>query len=150
MDAILCSPFETLEICFRLLSTGPACLTVDGRRLGNGLPARRIALVELQILLQQPMTIDLQRAVVSELVRLAAEERGQWIIALAGLLLPRLRPIAAAEALRERRPVAEVEVALLEILRDAIGQPRSVAVQFVEEVLRIGTALQRSLRPAER
>lgn len=54
MDAIPRSPFDTLETCFRLLSTGPACLALDGRRLGHGLPARRIPRGELRVLLQHP------------------------------------------------------------------------------------------------
>ncbi len=63
MDAIPRSPFDTLETCFRLLSTGPACLALDGRRLGHGLPARRIPLGELRVLLQHPAaTSELRRA----------------------------------------------------------------------------------------
>jgi hypothetical protein len=129
-----CSPFETLEICFQLLSTGPGSLAIDGCRLRHGLPDRPIGLGELQILLHEPVASDLQRAVVDELVRLAVDEGGQWIVALAGFLLPGLRPIAAVEALRNRRPVAEVEALTLELLRDAIAQQGSVATQSVEEV----------------
>src|SRR6266545_1095872 len=70
MNAIPRSPFDTLETCFRLLSTGPACLALDGRRLGHGLPARRIPLGELRVLLQHPAaTSELRRADLQELVR---------------------------------------------------------------------------------
>ena len=143
MDAAY-SPFETWETCCRLLSTGLGFLAIDGARLRRGQPDRRIGLVELQILLQEPVASDLQWAVVNELVRLAVDEDGQWIVALAGCLLPGLRPIAAAEALRHRRPVAEVEVLLLEFLRDAVAQQGVVAMHSAEEVLRIGMASHRS------
>jgi hypothetical protein len=50
------SPFDTLENCFRLLTTGPAPLAIDGRRLGHGLPTRQIPLGELRVLLHHPAT----------------------------------------------------------------------------------------------
>src|SRR6266511_4528771 len=42
MNAIPRSPFDTLETCFRLLSTGPACLALDGRRLGTLISQRPV------------------------------------------------------------------------------------------------------------
>src|SRR6266487_2298133 len=63
MDVIPGSSFDTLETCFRLLTSGPAPLTLDGRHVGHGLPARSIPLGELRVLLQHPAaTSDLQRA----------------------------------------------------------------------------------------
>ena len=40
-------PFDVAATAFRLLTTGPGPLSVDGAALGGGLPARRIALSEL-------------------------------------------------------------------------------------------------------
>src|SRR6266508_4121751 len=54
MDVIPGSSFDTLETCFRLLTSGPAPLTLDGRHVGHGLPARPIPLGELRVLLQHP------------------------------------------------------------------------------------------------
>ncbi len=68
MDVIPGSSFDTLETCFRLLTSGPAPLTLDGRHVGHGLPARPIPLGELRVLLQHPAaTSDLQRAALGEL-----------------------------------------------------------------------------------
>lgn len=105
MRAVQPSPFDTLEACFRLLTTGPAPLALDGRQLGNGAPARRIPLGELRTLLQHPAaTDDLQRAVLVELVRLATQHRGRWTIGLAGVLLPGLRGIANSASPIDAQP----------------------------------------------
>jgi hypothetical protein len=136
MDATPPTPFDALEICFRLLSNGPACLALDGRRLGRGLPARQIPLGELRVLLQHPATTsDLQRAVLEELVRLATKERGSWVIALAGMLLPGLRRIVASVASVDHRAAGHVEADLLEMVRDVIGQDPSRAANLAVGVL---------------
>jgi hypothetical protein len=97
MRAVHLSPFDTLEACFRLLTTGPEPLALDGRNVGYDVSARRIPLGELRILLQHPaVTDDLQRAVLHELVRLATQHHGSWTIGLAGVLLPGLRNIAGS------------------------------------------------------
>ena len=63
MRAVPLSPFDTLEACFRLLTSEPAALALNGRQVGHGAPARRIPLGELRNLLQHPAaTDDLQRA----------------------------------------------------------------------------------------
>ncbi len=136
MDATPASPFETLEVCFGLLSTGPACLALDGRRLGHGLPARRISLVELRALLQHPAaTDDLRRAVVQELIHRAMHQGDGWMVGVAGMLLPGLRRIAASVALVDRQAAAHVEADLLELVRDAIGRQASAAGQLALKVL---------------
>src|SRR6266511_3969718 len=135
LDALPPSPFDALETCFRLLSTGPACLALDGRQLGHGLPARRIPLIELRVLLQHPAaTSDLQRAVLEELVHLASQQRGRWIVGVAGVLLPGLRQIVASVAVG-RRAAGYVEADLLELIRDAIAYWPSGASQLALSVL---------------
>jgi hypothetical protein len=129
MDIPPRSPFDTLETCFRLLAAGPACMALDGRHLGHGLPARPIPLGELRVLVQHPAaTSDLQRAVVEELVHLAADHGGRWLVALAGMLLPGLRRIAASVATVDQEAADHVEADLLQVLRDAICQHPSQAV----------------------
>jgi hypothetical protein len=136
MDAIPRSPFETLEICFRLLSTGPEGLALDGRRLGHGLPARRISLVELRVLLQHPAaTGDLQRAVVEELIHKARQQDEEWMVGVAGVLLPGLRRIAATIAVVDGQASHHVEADLLELVHDAIGQRAPEAGQLALGVL---------------
>jgi hypothetical protein len=136
MDAIPGLPFDTLETCFRVLTSGPAPLALDGCHLGHGLPARPIPLGELRVLLQHPAaTNDLQRAVLEELVDLATQQRGKWMVALAGVLLPGLRQIAASVASVDHQAASHVEADLLELVRDAIGQQASGTVQLVLDVL---------------
>jgi len=136
MNAIPRSPFDTLETCFRLLSTGPACLALDGRRLGHGLPARRIPLGELRVLLQHPAaTSELRRAALQELVHLATQQRGGWTVGVAGVLLPGLRRIVASVACFNRRAAGHVEADLLELVRDAIGQQAPGAAQLALDLL---------------
>jgi hypothetical protein len=136
MDAIPRSPFDTLETCFRLLSTGPACLALDGRRLGHGLPARRIPRGELRVLLQHPAaTSELRRAALQELVHLATQQRGGWTVGVAGVLLPGLRRIVASVACFNRRAAGHVEADLLELVRDAIGQQAPGAAQLALDLL---------------
>ena len=133
MEAIQLSPFDTHEICFRLLSTGPACLALDGHRLGHGLPARQIPLLELRVLLQHPAAAgDLQRVVLEELVHRAMRQGEGWVVAVAGVLLPGLRRIAASV---DGRVAGHVEADLLELVRDAIGQHASRAAELALGVL---------------
>jgi hypothetical protein len=137
MDAIPRSPFDTLETCFRLLTCGPAPLALDGRQVGHGLPTRLIPLGELRVLLQHPAaTNDLQRAVLRDLVQLAAQQGGKWMVALAGVLLPGLRRIAGSVTSVDGRAASHLEADLLELMRDAIGQPATGAEQFALGILR--------------
>jgi hypothetical protein len=50
------SLLDSIEIRFRLAAEGPSPLAVDGRRLGHGLPRRRIPLPELAAILMHPST----------------------------------------------------------------------------------------------
>ncbi len=71
---------------FHLLTSGPAPLALDGRRLGHGLPARPIPLDELAALLLHPsVPATTQQAVLDELVSRAMKQGGTWLIGLAGL-----------------------------------------------------------------
>jgi hypothetical protein len=84
------SPLDTLDTTFRLLTGGPPPLTLEGRTIG--LRAESIGLLELRAMLFHPATsVPTQRAVLEELVHRARRHRGQWVVGLAGVLLPGLR-----------------------------------------------------------
>jgi hypothetical protein len=122
-------------------------MALDGRHLGHGLPARPIPLGELRVLVQHPAaTSDLQRAVVEELVHLAADHGGRWLVALAGMLLPGLRRIAASVATVDQEAADHVEADLLQVLRDAICQHPSQARQFALDLVQ-ATPPSRPSRP---
>jgi DNA-directed RNA polymerase specialized sigma24 family protein len=89
------SPLDTLDGAFRLLASDPSPLTIDGRRIGLGLPARPIPLLELRSMLLHPSTGFAARdAALTILVDRAQHDGGAWLVGLAGVLLPGLRRTA--------------------------------------------------------
>jgi hypothetical protein len=136
MRAVRPSPFDALQTTFRLLTSGPGPLALDGRCLGHGLPARPISLRELGARLVHPSaTAALQRVVLEELIHRATQERGEWIIGLAGVLLPGFREVAALTYPVTDGTACDVEADLLERFRIALACPRSAAVQLVMSIL---------------
>lgn len=90
------SPFAALEATFRLLTTGPEPLTLDGRLVGPPLPPRRIPLGELRDLMLQPrVPLRVRNAAVGVLLDRAKADGGAATVALAGVLLPGLRKLTA-------------------------------------------------------
>jgi hypothetical protein len=82
-------PFDALDRSFRLLVCEPAPLSLDGRAVGYGLPARLIPLDVLRGLLLHPSVgYDARDAALSWLVGRAQAEGGAWLVGLAGVLLP--------------------------------------------------------------
>jgi hypothetical protein len=88
-------PFDVAATAFRLLSTGPESLSVDGAALGEGLPARRIALSELSAILMHPScgytASDRAWRLLIEQARTAGPA---WVVGAAGVALPGLRQAA--------------------------------------------------------
>ena len=88
-------PFDVAATAFRLLTTGPGPLSVDGAALGGGLPARPIALSELAAILMHPScgyaTSD---RVWRLLIERARTEGPAWVVGAVGVALPGLRPAA--------------------------------------------------------
>jgi hypothetical protein len=141
------SPFDTLEACFRLLTTEPAPMAIDGRRIGHGAPARQLPLDELRAPLQHPATTDgLRRAAAQELVHRASQHRSGWIIGLAGVLLPGLHAVASSAPPAHHLVGGHLEADLLERFRIAIHQPRPEAVEFAVAVLRLARPDMRTPR----
>jgi hypothetical protein len=90
-DAAALSPFDSLEETFRILSTGPHPLALDGTAI-CGLPDREIPLYELRSMLLHPsVAFTVRDATVGALVARAQAEGGRWTVGLAGVLLPGLR-----------------------------------------------------------
>jgi hypothetical protein len=78
-----------LDRSFGLLVCEPAPLTLDGRAVGHGLPARPIPLDVLRGLLLHPSVgFDARDAALTWLVERAQAEGGGWLVGLAGVLLP--------------------------------------------------------------
>jgi len=89
------SYLDGFEYRFRLRGQGPQPLSVDGRRLGHGLPRRRIPLTELAAILMHPScSADAKDAVWRLLVRKARTGSDQWVVGTVGVALPGLRNAA--------------------------------------------------------
>jgi hypothetical protein len=91
--------------------------------------------------------------VLEELIYRATQDRGRWIIGLAGVLLPGLRHIAAFTDPVSDSAARDVETDLLERLRVALERPRPAAVQLLMSILeaarRIDGQAQMSPQPSD-
>jgi len=102
---------DVAETAFRLLCTDPGGLAVDGRRLGHGLPRRRILLTELSSILMHPATDFTARDEAWRLLVARSRTAGPaWVVGAVGVALPGLR--AAAHRLGGSRTV-DVQAELL-------------------------------------
>jgi hypothetical protein len=105
---------DTLEQSFRLLVTGPAPLAGDGHQIHPELPARPIPLDELRaILLEETTSFAVRNAALAVLIRHAKQERGAWVIGLAGVLLPGLRRLAGRLARDFPGDVGDIDAEVL-------------------------------------
>ncbi|MGX6606202.1 hypothetical protein ACWKSP_29375 [Micromonosporaceae bacterium Da 78-11] len=103
-------PFDVAATAFRLLTTGPGPLSVDGAALGGGLPARRIPLSELASILMHPSCgYPTSDRVWRLLISRARTEGPAWVVGAAGVALPGLRQAAY----RLRRYSGDVQAELL-------------------------------------
>jgi hypothetical protein len=101
---------DSIEIRFRLANTGPAPLAVDGRRVGHGLPRRRIPLPELSAVLMHPSTsFEASDEVWRLLVANARAGESKWVVGAVGVALPGLRH-AAGRLARSYTGDAQAEV----------------------------------------
>lgn len=89
------SYLDHFEYRFRLRGEGPQPLSVDGRRLGHGLPRRAIPLTELSAILTHPSCDnDAKDAVWRLLIRKARTGSDAWVVGAVGVALPGLRKAA--------------------------------------------------------
>ena len=85
-------PFAVAATSFRLLTTGPEPLSIDGAALGGGLPRRRIALSELSAILMHPSCGYATSDQVWRLLIERARTGGPaWVVGAVGVALPGLR-----------------------------------------------------------
>src|SRR5256885_8077261 len=90
------SPLDVAEAAFDALVSGPAPLSLDGSRIGQGLPPRRIRLDRLRTLLLDPATGWRTRdSAWAELVRRSRDGGPSWIVGAVGVAIPVLRRTAA-------------------------------------------------------
>ena len=116
------SPYQTLEAAFGLLTSGPDPLSLDGRLVGHGLPARPIPLDELRSMLLHPSVGFAARdAAVAELARRARRDGGAAMVGLAGVLLPGLRRLTTPLARACPGKAADLEAAVLAGLVEAVA-----------------------------
>jgi hypothetical protein len=114
-------PLEQLEVTLRLLCAGPQPPAVDCRRVGYGLPRRRIRLDELASVLAHPACgQEAKRRVWQLLVERARTGDPAWVVGAVGVALPGLR--RAAGRLAKGAGRADVEADLLEGFLAAIGE----------------------------
>jgi hypothetical protein len=115
-------PFDTLEATFTALTRGPAPLSLDGRQLGHGLPARLLGLDELRRLLLDPsLSFAARDATLATLVDRAKTHGGQATIALAGMLLPGLRRATTPLTLANPGRIWDLQAEALAGLLEAIA-----------------------------
>ncbi|MEU8146763.1 hypothetical protein [Nonomuraea sp. NPDC048901] len=89
------SPLDVVEHAFQLVTCAPDGLALDGRALGDELPARQIPLTELRDLLISRTLCDATCDVVwRELVIRARGDDRQWLVGAVGVAVPALRRIA--------------------------------------------------------
>jgi hypothetical protein len=115
-------PLEVLDRSFRLLVCEPAPLSLNGRAVGHGLPARPIPLDVLRGLLLHPSVGFAARdAALTWLVQRAQTDGGAWLIGLVGVLLPgigrRIYPLCRAFP----RLAHDLEAEALAALLQAVG-----------------------------
>src|SRR5688500_3037184 len=84
------SPLDTAETSFRLLTTGPGRLTLNGSTIADELPGGMVGLRELRMLLTSRHVSDSTRdAVWRELVASARQSGSTWTVAAVGMAIPR-------------------------------------------------------------
>jgi hypothetical protein len=128
------SPLDTLDTTFRLLTGGPPPLTLHGRTIG--LRRESIGLLDVRAMMFHPATTaPVQRAALGELVRRARRHRGQWVVGLAGVLLPGLRGSPAGRTPDCSASAADFGVMMLASLLQQLDAPGVPSEEIAEGLL---------------
>jgi hypothetical protein len=144
------APLDVAEVTFRLLTTGPEPLSIDGAQIGHGLPARRIPLHELAAILMHPSCSFAASDKVWRLLIDRARTGGPaWVVGAVGVALPGLRAAARRLAHTHTGDVqAEVLVGFLTALGQVKpGRPR-VVQRLCSTALVTARAALRASEPA--
>jgi hypothetical protein len=105
---------ETAAQAFRMLTTGPDPLSLDGAVIGCGLPRRMIPLRELRAILLHPAAGRRTRdAAWRQIVENAHSGSAAWVVGAVGVALPALRKMAADLGEGYRGDVADLHAAIL-------------------------------------
>ncbi|GLZ15888.1 hypothetical protein Acsp04_61230 [Actinomadura sp. NBRC 104425] len=119
---------KTADTAFKLLTTGPRPLALDGRDLGHGLPAREIDLAELRDrLLSKSATDALKDAVWAELVTRARSGDPAWVIGCVGVAMPGLKAVAGRAV--QTSPVHCIDDIVSEMLTEFVAQLAHIDIQ---------------------
>ncbi|MBT8226734.1 MAG: hypothetical protein HKP61_05445 [Dactylosporangium sp.] len=144
------APLDVAETTFRLLTTGPEPLTVDGGALGHSLPRRPIVLRELASVLMHPSCGYLASDAAWRLLVDRARTAGPaWVIGAVGVALPGLR---SASWRLNRTFTGDVQAELLAAFVTALtgvdtAEPR-VAQRLCSTALVAARARLRAVEPA--
>src|SRR6266545_6181343 len=120
------SPLDTADAAFAGLTAGPAPLSLDGRRIGGGLPRRLIPLDELKRLLLRRSTWHAAKdAAWADLVRRSRHGGPAWVVGAVGVALPGLRRVAGQLAQGYEGDTADLDA---EVLTGFLAALRTVDV----------------------
>jgi hypothetical protein len=140
-------PFDVATTAFRLLTTGPEPLSVDGAALGEGLPARRIVLSELAAILMHPSCGYPASDRAWRLLIVQARAGGPaWVVGAVGVALPGLRQAAY----RLRHSHGDVQAELLTAFVTALRTVKPGGAKVAQRLLSATfTAARAALRADE-
>jgi hypothetical protein len=120
------SPLDSADAAFRLLTSGPRPLSVEGRAIGDSLPDRRIPLDELKrLLLSQSTGTATRDAAWVVLVTRARRDGPSWVIGAVGVAMPGLRRAAGRLTCGYRGDPADIDA---EVLTGFLTALRSIDV----------------------
>ncbi|GIF16884.1 hypothetical protein [Actinoplanes teichomyceticus] len=139
-------PFDVAANSFRLLTTGPEPLSIDGAALGGGLPARRIALSELAAILMHPSCgYTTSDRVWRLLIEQARTGGPAWVVGAAGVAMPGLRQ----GAYRLRHSAGDVQAELLTAFVAALRTVKPGGAKVAQRLLSATFTAARSALNAE-
>ena len=129
------SPLDSADFAFRALTEGPEPLSVNGRRIGRGLPQRRIPLDELKrLLLRASADPEVRDAAWRLLVRRARRDGPAWVVGAVGVAMPGLRRAAGRVTRGYRGDTADLDA---EVLAGFLAALRNVDITRPRIVLRL-------------
>jgi hypothetical protein len=109
-----CSPLAAVERAFALLVAPPAPLALDGRGVGQGLPARHIPLDELRrLLLRGSASYAAKDGCWHQLIDHARTWGPAWVVGAVGMALPALTRMAGRLSSGHARQAEDIEAELL-------------------------------------
>jgi len=142
------APLDVLETTFRLLTTGPQPLAIDGAEIGHGLPARPIPLHELAAILMHPScSYAASDTAWRQLIARARTGEAAWVVGAFGVALPGLR--GAARRL-SRMHTGDVEAEVLAGFTLALRRVNPAAPRVAHRLCNTaGSEARRQLRETE-